>query len=329
MGGRRVRWVVAMATAVLIAGCEALTSSPNVGAEWESLLADIREFERKIGFDKIESFREFAENPPQISFCGYASRFVLPYSYEDPTIRWLHDVPAEHCRDLAKGYDTYYGEVEALGESRAPVTPEMVTGRFDRFLYLIVHEDCHDQFDLPYGVEEALCNLVTYRAMQGFGREKYWRFSSENRAIRRYADEQSKATRVTLAVYAQLAELYARHARGELRPEPFLQERDAVLAAATKSLGWTHGEAGPIRLANDMTYSRHYPLVERVHDALGRDLARTVAFFKRVDAEKPTAAAILKQARARDEQSLAFIRAYESAVVQVVERTLAQAVAAR
>ncbi len=312
--------VAGAVVATVIAGCT--TPAPDVGEEWEPLLNDVRAFERRIGFVKLDNFQSLDEAQEQFTFCGYASRFELPYSYEDPAIHWMEAPDEVECRRLGRDYDVYFGAVEALGEIGVPVTPDMVTGKFDRFLYLIIHEDCHDEFDFPYGIEEAICNLITYRGMESFGREKYWRFAGKNRAIRRYADDQLKATRATIAYYDRIAALYARYARKEIGAAPMLQERDAILLEAAKPLGWTDGEPGMIRLANDMTYSRHYPMAERVHAALGRDLAKTVAFFKHVDAVKPAREAVLKHHRLARQESLAFIKAYEAAIVETVNREL-------
>ena len=72
-----------------------------------------------------------------------------------------------------------------------------------------------------------------------------------------------------------------------------------------------------------MTYSRHYALIETVYEAQGGDLARTVAFFRRVDQQKPARAAVLKRLNLQSQISLEFVRAYEQAVVETIRKTLA------
>lgn len=312
-------WLAALAFTMVVAGC---TVSPGVGPDWEELLADVREFQRRIGFVPTKNFRALVPEQDRFPFCGYAERGTLPYSYEDPAIRWLASATEADCRELAKDHDTYFGSTEAIGEKGTPVTPAMVEGKFDRFLYVVIHEDCHDQFDLPYGIEEALCNVITYRAMVAFSAEKYKRYTLEGRVLRRYAEEQTEATRAAIAVYAQAEALYQRHARGELNEAAFLRERNTLLRRAARPLRWVEGEIGPIRLANDMTYSRHYPYIESVHDALGGDLARTVAFFRHVDKLKPDRAAFQKRQKLRDQDSVEFLRAYETAVLDVARQAL-------
>lgn len=327
-GSRRALAAAAL-IAGLLSGCAELRelarpTPPGVTGEWAALLEDIRAFTRRIGFEETDNFADFSSEQEAFPVCGFASRFYLPYSYEDPAIRWVESVSEQECRELAGDSDVHFSAVEALGESGTPVTPAMVTGKLDRFLYLVIHEDCHDQFELPWGIEEALCNLITYRAMEAFAREKYRFYSRENRVIRRYADLQSRLTRTTVAYYEQLAALYARHERREISDETLLRERAAIFREAERALGVRQGGLNNVALANDMTYSRHYPFLESVHEALGNDLKRTVGFFREVDQLKPSAAEVKKRHGIGGEKTVEFLRAYEAAVIETIRNALAE-----
>jgi len=201
----------------------------------------------------------------------------------------------------------------------------MITSKLDRFIYLVIHEDCHDQFDLPYGIEEALCDLITHKGMAAFTEEKYGSYAREDRAIRRYAETQSRRARTTIAYYERLATLYARYERKEIQSDRLLRERAAIFKNAQKSLAWTKGELNNVGIANDMTYSRHYPFLESAFDTLGRDLARTVAFFRHVDKIKPSSAAVMQRHRIAEASSVEYVRAYEAAVVETIRMALADA----
>lgn len=104
-----------------------------------------------------------------------------------------------------------------------------------------------------------------------------------------------------------------------------LRERTAICKSAQKPLAWTEGELNNVGIANHMTYSRHYPFLESVFDALGRDLARTVAFFRRVDKIKPSSAAVMQRHRIAGENSVEYLRANEAAVVETIREALAEA----
>jgi hypothetical protein len=298
--------------------------APGVADEWAALLDEVRAFEHRIGFGETDNFFDLSQEQHAFPFCGYASSLQLPYSYEDPAIRWLDSVTERECREIGAKADVYYGASEALGEVGTPVTPAMITSRLDRFLYLVIHEDCHDQFELPYGIEEPLCDLIAFKAMAVFSEEKFGSFAREERAVRRYADRQSKLARTTIRFYDQLAALYARHGRAEISSEALLRERGAILKTAERVLGSPQGELNNVALANDMTYSRHYPVLESVFDSLGRDLARTVAFFREVDKRKPSRAQVRKTQRIADEESVDFIRLYEQAVLETTRQLLTE-----
>lgn len=305
--------------ALLIAAC-----ALQVPREWTPLLDDLRAYQRRIGFERFDSFLEFSADAGGHTFCGQVDRLILPYSYQDPAIRWLTGATEADCRAVGPGTDVYYGTIEAMGEVGAAVTNEVLGVPLHRFVYLVIHEDCHDEFELPYGIEEALCNLIAYKGMVGFSESKYRWLSREGLALRRYASAESQQTRQVKAFYEELAARYERYGRGELTADALLQERAKILARAERALQWKRGSLNNVGLANEMTYSRHYPLLERAHDALGGNLALTMAFFRQVDGAKPAPREVMKRHRIKTEQSIEFIREYEAEVVSTIERLLSE-----
>jgi hypothetical protein len=197
--------------------------------------------------------------------------------------------------------------------------------QLQRFLYLVIHEDCHEQFEFPYGIEESLCNLIAYRGMARFSEEKYGPESRAYIAIQRYVNVEAKRTHRVKALYEQLAVHYAQYDRKEMSAEVLLKERARVFGRAERALAWRRGTFNNVGMANEMTYSRHYPLLERVHEALGRDLARTVEFFRRVDATKPSAKEFMEEHGFATKESVDFIRGYEAEIVSLIESALAKA----
>ena len=124
-------------------------------------------------------------------------------------------------------------------------------------------------------------------------------------------------------LYGRLATHYARFERKEMSAEALLKERARVFRSAERALAWRRGTFNNVGMASEMTYSRHFPLSERVHAALGSDLARTVEFFRRVDAAKPSPAAFMKARNIASKESVAFIRGYEAEIVKIIEAALA------
>jgi hypothetical protein len=295
---------------------------PDRYEKWAGLIDEMRAYERRIGFSETPNFLQIAEDQESFTYCGHASRFRLPYSYEDPAIRWTHGVSREECLALGRDEDVYFDEAEALGEIGTPLTRSMLDAPLERFLYLVFHEDCHDQFDFPAGVEEALCNVIAYQAMVVFARDRFGPKSAEHALVAGYVDAQAERSLLTRAYYRRLAVLYARYGWKDLSAQALLNERDRVLRLAERVLAREAGSLNNVSIATDMTYDRHYPLFVSIHGFLGSDLARTVHFFRTVDARKPAPEQVMKRRGLRDEDSVDFVRGYEAAVIETIRREL-------
>jgi len=322
--------LLAAAVAVLLAaaagGCGSLRDffAPGVSGEWKLLLDDIRAYESFIGFAMSGNFSDESKDLVSYPFCGHAPRHQLPWSYQDPAIQWRSAANETECRALAGDDDVFFRRLEAVGESQSPITGAMLAGKLDRFVYIVIHEDCHDQFDLPYGVEEALCDVITHKAMTGFAATRYDADSRESRAITRYAQTQAALAYATIDWYGRIDALYARHRRGEIDTGTLLRERSDLFTAAAQPLAFGRNQLNTISLANNMTYSRYYPQLEAAHDALGGNLARTVAFIRRIDAGKPSTALVRKQNQLDGTESVVFLRAYENAILGAIRAELAK-----
>src|SRR5262249_28282921 len=96
------RWATGMtilAASTALSACAALGNlfGPGVPAEWSGLVGEVRVFERQIGFDATDNFLRFSQERRSYGFCGYAPPLMLPYSYEDPAIRWVDASSLEEC----------------------------------------------------------------------------------------------------------------------------------------------------------------------------------------------------------------------------------------
>ena len=315
----------------ILAGCmpqrsdESPLSAPRSEAEWTTLVSELRSFEERIGFAPTRNFLGYSPETEAYPYCGHVSRLYLPYSYEDPAIQWRTAANEAECRMLAEDADVSFSLSEALGERETPVTASMLSAPLTRFVYLVIHEDCHDQFDLPYGIEEALCNVLTYRAMAQWAGEKFTAKPLERQAILRFTREGSKDSHAARAHYDRLAALYARHDRAVIAPAVLLKERARIFRTAERELAWPKGSMNNVWLANTMTYARHHATMERVLDALGGDVARTVAFFREVDAARPGPDAVVARYGLKAGTGLDFLRANEAAVIETIEKRLAAA----
>ena len=296
-------------------------SNGHSNAQWVNLLSDLKAFEREIGFEATRNFLRTDTRRQSFPFCGRVSRLYLPYSYQDPAIRWFDD---KECGGREENVDVFTGESEAVGESGTPVTRSMLEAPLERIMYVVFHEDCHDQFAFPHGFEESVCNVVAYGAMLGFSREHYGQRSPEFEAVERYVEEGARHARLTVTFYDELAALYGRHDRSELSTAALLKARAQTFVKAARALDWDADEVNNVFLANAMTYSRHYDFAADVLHALGDDLGRAIAFFRHVDSVKPTPAQVMLAGKLESESSIEFVRAYEAVVVETTRKALGE-----
>jgi hypothetical protein len=196
------------ALAFLLAACSFFLTDdsgppPRSHDQWTALAEDIRTFERRIGFRETKNFTRFADAKDRLFSCGHVSRLYLPYSYQDPAIEWAYTMTEKECRALGKTADILFLESEAWGENETPVTTSMLTAPLDRVVYVLIHEDCHDQFELPHGIEEPLCNVIAYNAMTEYGEQTLKARPHQFEAVRRYATDQAKKSHMTVALYGE------------------------------------------------------------------------------------------------------------------------------
>jgi predicted aminopeptidase len=321
------------ATGVLLALAAGICAAPgtvqtSTHTDVTELVRDIKAFERRIGFAQTNNFLSVSKATPGFPFCGYVSRFYLPYSYEDPAIRWLQSASKEECVALAADADVYDGTSEAVGESQTPITSAMLAVPVDRLVYLVIHEDCHEQFALPQGIEEPLCEVIVEHAMMDFAAARFATMPDEYSAIRSYARRGTDRWGIVKAFYLELAALYERYQRGDIAPQQLLRERVLLFSEAAGALAWEKGGMNNVAIASLMTYSRHYPFFAHVFRLLESDVGRMVRFLKRVDAAKPSAEEVAKRNNISG-GGVEFIRAYETAIVEDVKATLSRDAQAR
>lgn len=291
-------------------------------AEWNSLLEDVRSYQQRIGFEPTPNFRRADEAKGHYAFCAHASPLYLPYSYQDPAIRWLNARTEEECRAAAENWDMSFRVTDVVAGVGTPVTGKMLVAPLPRFLYLVMHEDCHEQFGLPSGIEEALCNALAYAGMEQIARERFNDWPIEYRAISDYVRAGAASAEFTLGLYEAVSALYAQHEGGLISEEALLQQRGEIFRSTEQRLARAEGTHNNVWLAFAITYSRHYRLMRRVIDAFDGDLAQTVAFFRRLDAAKPAPTSFAARHGCASQRDVGFVRAYEAAIAAIVERSL-------
>lgn len=295
-------------------------AAPRAENEWSALLEDVRRLQSRIGFEPTRNFRSVDAASEGYAYCGHGSPLYLPYSYQDPAIRWLDVQSEEDCRASAGLSEASLLKTEALAGRGTPLNARLLVAPVARFIYVVMHEDCHEQFALPSGIEEALCNVLAYAAMKALAEERFRDSPDEYNAIRLFARAGAARAEFTRGLYEDVAALYARRETTPVSEEALLRERRELLRQAERRLARREGSLNNVWLATTITYSRHHRLMQRTLEALNGDLARLVSFFKHLDAEQSGALAFAAQQGA--DRDLRRVRASEAAIADAVELAL-------
>jgi hypothetical protein len=166
--------------------------------------------------------------------------------------------------------------------------------------------------------------VIAYGSLPAFAGEHYGLLRAEYYAVGLYANSASVYAHTTIRYYEELAALYAASTKvGASSERDVLRKRTDILKRAGRALGWDSAEMNNVLLANAMTYSRHYPFAEEVFAALGRDVARAVAFFREVDATRPPSVEVMRRNGFTSTESVDYLRAYERSVVETARKLMA------
>jgi hypothetical protein len=158
--------------------------------------------------------------------------------------------------------------------------------------------------------------------MEQIARERFRDEPDDHSSIISYVRAGAARAEFTSALYEELAALYVQHDSALISLETLLRERAEIFRTAERRLARPEGTLNNVWLATAVTYSRHYRLMQRALDAFDGDLAQTVRFFRRVDSAKPDRTSVAAKHGYASEGAVAFLRAYEAAIVDIIERAL-------
>ena len=296
--------------------------TPDLLTEWQAIVRDLRVFQRTFGFRETRNFQSVSTKVVENRFCGIVSKRYLPYSYEDPAVSWYEDLPQEECVPEHRGQDVYFGTREVLGEVATPVTQSMLHGSLDRFAYLVIHEDCHDQFKQPYGIEEALCDVIAHEAMKRYARQPPRASQPAWQTLVTYAVHQTALSKETAVQFEHVQAFFDEAKKARLSDRRFLEQRAFLFAEVERKIEWKPGDANNVTLAEAITYSRHYDRLEKIYVRLGSDLAAFVSHFQQLDTALAGIRRALRRKGLTESRGAAYLRAYENAILDLAEQKL-------
>ena len=289
---RRALLLLLIVLLITIPGCK--LSSPHSELSDEQrykldLIEEIKDFEKKLGFDETENFNIYSGETEAYDYSFFTPITELPYSLDDPLLQCATGKPESVPIDLEK-YDVFFYSIQAIAGVETPVTKSLLQAPLPRFIHVIIHEDWHEQMDSPLGIEEPCAEVVSYTAAILFAEEKFGQNSEVYRTLQERFGKKLEESELYQQYYDELDLLYSSFHSGAISEADTLAQKARLLKSMAEELKGMWG-AAPRQLNNafiafQMTYFRHFPLIQQVYSATNYDLAETMAIFRSVPAQE-------------------------------------------
>ncbi len=275
-------------------GCFAKTETQFSLQEKESLalINQIKEFEKTLNFQKTENFKEFDEEV-DYAFLSYHEKTKMPFSYIDPDTKEI-DMPVNAEIDIfflqSKGidplkYDFFLYRAEAIANG-CKITKRLLNSSPKRLIYVVIHEDWHNNADLPTHIEEASGELIGYVGM--------WKFlNKDSDEIRGLIETTLKQYIIINECYEKLNSLSLSYSLKKINELILETEKEKMVSDCKRQLSkinpdyahWQKFNAATISLLH--TYSYYFPLMHRLFYALDADLNKTIGVLKNMPIHGP------------------------------------------
>jgi len=276
-----------LVSAAVVSSCQPETP---VGEEQRrQLIAEIKAFERELGFAETENFKTYSPEMEAYHYLFYTPGMQLPYSLDDPAL-----ISAIGTRDSVyldfKKYDAFFYSIPSVAGEGTPVTESLLQAPLYRFIQIIFHEDWHEQINLPHGLEEPSAEIIGYASAVLFARDRFGQDSQVYRTLVKHFDNKLRESEVYVEYYAKLEALYAQYQEGKLTELDTLIRKARLLETMGNELhriwGGRPDQLNNAFIAFQMTYLRHLPLMHEVFQAADFDLGRTIPIFLAMPEQK-------------------------------------------
>ena len=276
-----------LVSAAVVSSCQPET--PVDEEQRRQLIAEIKAFERDLGFAETENFKTYSPETEAYHYLFYTPGMQLPYSLDDPAL-----ISAIGTRDSVyldfKKYDAYFYSIPSVAGEGTPVTESLLRAPLYRFIQVIFHEDWHEQIDLPHGLEEPSAEIIGYASAVLFARDRFGQDSQVYRTLVKHFDNKLRESEIYVEYYAKLEDLYAQYREGKLSELDTLIRKARLLETMGNELyriwGGKPDQLNNAFIAFQMTYLRHLPLMHEVFQAADFDLGRTIPIFLAMPEQK-------------------------------------------
>lgn len=275
-------WLVALA--VIVSACKPVATSASLTEnERLALVREIKAFQKKLGFNPTENFASISDSKEAYDYYFYAPVADLPYSLDDPALKFGEGKRENNSLDSRK-YDVFYYSIPALAGINTPITKLLLESPLHRFIFIIFHEDWHEQIKSPLGIEEASGELMGYVPALLFTEAKFGRDSEVYQTLERELTNKLKEAQVFQKRYDELTTLYADFRSGKISEAETLGRKLQLINSLDDDIygvwGKRRDQLNNAFIAFQMTYFRHLNLMNDLYIASNSDVLETIKVLR-------------------------------------------------
>lgn len=242
------------------------------------LIKKVKAFGEDLGLNPTENFKEYRETVSKYNIFFFSEKAKVPYSYVDPVMTVVQspyddlERSVRHYEVDIKKYDVYF--YVTIGVSGGTYITKRLLSHGDVMIaQTVLHEDLHDNIDLPRHLEEAVALLFGIA-----GASRY--FKEADRDFRSTMGFALMDAILLDDLHSDICLFNKEWLEGKTTFEEYLKRRDEKIADS-----WYRSMS---EISQHHTYKHYYVLWYRLFKAMDFDLKRFLSFLKEFPFKQPT-----------------------------------------
>lgn len=245
--------------------------------EKTELIKKVKEYGESLGLHSTKNFKEYQEKVSRYNIFFYNKKIDVPFSYVDPKIAVIQS-DFDTLEGSVKGYEINTEEYDVhfyttIGVSGGTyITKKLLEHSNTTIAQTVLHEDLHDNMDLPRHMEETAALIFGVAAASRY-------FKESERSFRSTMSFTLLDALIVEELHSDISLLNQEYQDGKIDLKTYLSRRDEKIANS-----WYGSMA---EISQHHTYKHYFTLFYRLLKAMKYDLPRFVKFLQNFPYKQP------------------------------------------
>ncbi len=266
----------------LFVGVNAICGSEAVFSREEkekiALIAKVKKFATSIGLKPTNNFKEYQDEPGKYNLLFFSKKTDVPYSYIDPLLNYkqsdynnLASSVLAYDIDL-NTYDVYFYTTLGIA-SGSYITKNLLKCEDALIADVVLHEDMHDNTNLPRQIDEGTAFIVGIAGSAMFMKSDEMDFI----CLMEYLIAEAEKIK---SLHFNITEMNKTYKSGKMSFATYLTIRDYKMRVT--------GQDSMASVAQNHTYMCYVPLLLRLFRSMDYDIKRFISFMKDFPYKEPS-----------------------------------------